>query len=690
MRWFACVGMLVGLACAALPPASGPAPDSSRPSAVEPAAAPGPDSARARPAVGPGRPSGEWGVGRLPEIPRVRDSLRVHVQYPERLQRVAAHDSNFVFGSVGTGDARLSIDGREVPVEANGAFLAWLPLPERVAGDTAVYRLVARRGPEVDSLDYPVRLPREPLRGPPDRAWVDTLSFRDGPERWALPDEKLEVSLLGAPGMDVWLEIGKRRLPLREVRRAAVRLGGEVRPEAPDEVAASYRARVPAGRLGQTACAGGPDAPGCGPGPELDTVRMVLRATLGGDTLRLARRWPLRILRRDALPTVRLREAPDSVNGAAGVIVGRPTPFGPYRWRFPPGTRARVDGRVGDRLRIRLTPRMGAWVLVEDTEPADSGLGGDTAEVRDVRAESAPEGISIRLGIDSPVPVEVREPDPRTLILTLFGTLGSTDRMAYGREDLLLDSMRWEQVAGVGYRLIVRLREPVWGYRVRYERGEAEAHEGPGRAAGSSSEGVVLRLEVRRPPRIDRSHPLRGRRIAVDPGHPGAGAWGPTGLYEGDANLAIATRLVRMLRKAGAIPIQLRADTLPLGLYERTERARQAGAEIFVSIHNNALPDGVRPFGREGTGTYYYHPHSLPLAAAVQAGMLHEMGLRDLGVTWGDLAVTRMSWMPAVLTEGAFMMIPRHEAALRTPDFQDRYARGVLEGIREFLRSRSH
>lgn len=130
----------------------------------------------------------------------------------------------------------------------------------------------------------------------------------------------------------------------------------------------------------------------------------------------------------------------------------------------------------------------------------------------------------------------------------------------------------------------------------------------------------------------------------------------------------------------------IRDDTLPMGLYERTQLAIEARAEIFVSIHNNALPDGLRPVGREGTSAYYYHPHSHSLAVAVQQGMLSSLRLRDLGVFWGDLAVTRMSWMPAILTEGAFMMIPSHEAALRTSRFQERYARGILNGIEEFLR----
>jgi N-acetylmuramoyl-L-alanine amidase len=43
--------------------------------------------------------------------------------------------------------------------------------------------------------------------------------------------------------------------------------------------------------------------------------------------------------------------------------------------------------------------------------------------------------------------------------------------------------------------------------------------------------------------------------------------------------------------------------------------------------------------------------------------------------------------MPSILTEGAFMMHPDQEAALKDPEFQTRYARGVLQGIRDFLAS---
>ena len=106
----------------------------------------------------------------------------------------------------------------------------------------------------------------------------------------------------------------------------------------------------------------------------------------------------------------------------------------------------------------------------------------------------------------------------------------------------------------------------------------------------------------------------------------------------------------------------------------------------MVSIHLNALPDGMNPFISHGTGAYFYHAHSIGLARAVQAGMVAAMGLRDLGVHYDNLAVVRPTWMPAVLCEGAFVIIPEQEAALQTPAFQAQYAQGVLEGLTAYFR----
>ena len=97
----------------------------------------------------------------------------------------------------------------------------------------------------------------------------------------------------------------------------------------------------------------------------------------------------------------------------------------------------------------------------------------------------------------------------------------------------------------------------------------------------------------------------------------------------------------------------------------------------------------MNPWVNNGTSTYYYQPRSAHLARLVQDAMVRRMGLRNLGFGRGDLALVRPTWMPAILTEGAFLMIPEQENALRTPAFQERYARGVMEGIEAFLRELS-
>jgi N-acetylmuramoyl-L-alanine amidase len=62
------------------------------------------------------------------------------------------------------------------------------------------------------------------------------------------------------------------------------------------------------------------------------------------------------------------------------------------------------------------------------------------------------------------------------------------------------------------------------------------------------------------------------------------------------------------------------------------------------------------------------------------------MRLRDLGVYYDNLALARPTWMPSVLCEGAFIIVPEQEAALRTPEFQQRYAEGVVDGLEAYFR----
>ena len=135
--------------------------------------------------------------------------------------------------------------------------------------------------------------------------------------------------------------------------------------------------------------------------------------------------------------------------------------------------------------------------------------------------------------------------------------------------------------------------------------------------------------------------------------------------------------------------LQTRPDTAAVGLGERPLRAAQEGVELLVSVHFDAFGDGVNPFENHGTHVFYNQAQSLDLARAIQRELLAELGLRDLGVSRRDLALVRPTWMPSILSESAFMMIPRNEAALRDPRVLDRIAAAHLRGIEAFLRGRA-
>ena len=93
------------------------------------------------------------------------------------------------------------------------------------------------------------------------------------------------------------------------------------------------------------------------------------------------------------------------------------------------------------------------------------------------------------------------------------------------------------------------------------------------------------------------------------------------------------------------------------------------------------------------------------LAGAIQAGTVRHARLRLRGdlhefpfaqggkSTDGEFVVTAQAenltfaYVPSVLTEGAFIMIPEQEAAVKTPEFQERYALGVADGIEAYFRS---
>jgi N-acetylmuramoyl-L-alanine amidase len=348
------------------------------------------------------------------------------------------------------------------------------------------------------------------------------------------------------------------------------------------------------------------------------------------------------------------------------VVIVRPMPSGTYKWFLLPGTVLQATGREGDFVRVRLDSQLEAFVASADATPAPVG----TVLPRRIasNAEVVPAGDYVDLVIPTTArPAYFVEQRGSSFELTLYGMRATTDIIAYRGNDSFVRTVEWAQETNDRVRFTVHLREQPFGYLVLWEQGR-----------------FVFR--VRRPPIVDPRHPLRGLVIAVDPGHPPIGATGPTGLWEPQATLWVGERVQRLLTERGAIPVMTRTTMNPVELIDRPIIARRANAHALVSIHLNALPDGINPFRAHGTGTYFFRAQSEGLARAVQRNMVAQMGLPNLGVYYDNLALTRPTWMPSILCEGAFLMLPDQEAALRTPEFQERYARGIVDGLEEYFR----
>ena len=584
----------------------------------------------------------------LPVVPTVRGApIDVRVRYPADNQLLTSRDSNFVLGSLGTGDASLVINGQSVPVAPNGAFLAWLPNPPAGA---LRYDVVVARAADTVRHTVKVRLPvRTPLAGT-GKLRVDSNSVLPVRGMWAKRDEYVRVSLRAPANATVMVQ-GSDSV-LRPLIRGT---GLVVAPSAAsidangEDLSAVFATDIAAYVLADSARA-----------PRLIAIR-------GRDTVRLT--VPLvRTLPAETRLVAMLRSTSTIGSDTDRVVNARTIVDGTYKWMLLNGTIVEVTGRAQGFTRIRLDGTLDVWVDSDDLVVLPDGAAMPRRVTGGFRVTPSAEWVDVAISTGDR-PAHLVEPDGRTLVLTLYGVQANPEISPIFGNDTLVRRISWDQVTSDRVRITFTLSQPVFGWQSIWDESRRQ---------------FVLR--IRRPPLIDAVNPLRGLTIAVDPGHPPAGATGPTGLYEGDAVFPVGEQVAALLRARGAIVVMTRSSLAPVGLAERGVTARRANAHAFLSVHLNALPDGVNPFTANGTSTLFFHQNSEALARPVQEELMKRFGLRDLGVHYQNLAVARPTWYPSVLAEGLFLMLPEQEAAMRDVGFQRKYAEGLVVGLERYFR----
>ncbi|MBE3570964.1 MAG: N-acetylmuramoyl-L-alanine amidase [Bacillales bacterium] len=186
--------------------------------------------------------------------------------------------------------------------------------------------------------------------------------------------------------------------------------------------------------------------------------------------------------------------------------------------------------------------------------------------------------------------------------------------------------------------------------------------------------------------------PLSTKMIVIDPGHGGKdpGAIG-FGLQEKTVVLDTALRVKNLLEKTPfSYKLTRETDTF-ISLSERVAIAKNAKANIFISIHANSFNGSAK-----GTETYYYHsaaknPYwedSKLLATKIQNRLAEAMQTSDRGVKHGDFHVIRENSMPAVLTELGFIDNKQDNDKLKSAAWRQKAAEAIYLGILDYYKAK--
>lgn len=175
--------------------------------------------------------------------------------------------------------------------------------------------------------------------------------------------------------------------------------------------------------------------------------------------------------------------------------------------------------------------------------------------------------------------------------------------------------------------------------------------------------------------------------VVIDPGHGGGdpGAVGIGGLREKDINITVARRVQQTLQDSGINALLTRSDDSEIDLDPRVDFADRADADVFVSIHSNAISMS-RP-DVNGLETYYYSS-GLSLARTIHNSLLERTTLEDRGVRRARFYVLVNTSMPAVLVETGFVTGSEDAARFRDPQALNGIADGISAGILQYLNVR--
>jgi N-acetylmuramoyl-L-alanine amidase len=183
---------------------------------------------------------------------------------------------------------------------------------------------------------------------------------------------------------------------------------------------------------------------------------------------------------------------------------------------------------------------------------------------------------------------------------------------------------------------------------------------------------------------------LFGKSVVIDAGHGGwdPGVKGANGSREADVNLAIAMKLAEYCREAGATVTMTRESDVALAKTKaedmtlRVKMAKDAGVDIFISIHCNSFP------GQSGAQLFYERGNEAgqALAKAIQESIREELANTDrVALPHADAFLLHQISGATVICEAGFLSQAREEEQLIDKQYQWDMAWAIFTGIVDYL-----